>query len=119
MSIYPWAPSVLWAQLIGTRYGWRYVGLLAGVWAFVGVALTALFYFPPLRPNSQGLTRTETFKRVDYLGGLLSVAGLVLFIAGLQWGNYQVRARVREANRTCLLMPYPSTRGLRLTASCR
>jgi MFS family permease len=88
-TILPFCPSVLWAQLIADRAGWRYVGLLCGVWAFVGVVLTAAFYFPPPRVNSSGQSRAEVIKQIDYVGGFLSVGGLVLFMMALQWGGYQ------------------------------
>ncbi|KAI4750468.1 MFS general substrate transporter [Aureobasidium sp. EXF-3400] len=53
------------------------------------VVLTTVFYFPPPRVNSQGLSKAEIIKQVDYVGGLLSVSGMILFMAGMQWGGYQ------------------------------
>lgn len=88
-SIVPFVPSVLYAQLIAYHSSWRYCGLIAGIWAFAGTALVACFYFPPPRVNSSGLTRMETIKQVDWIGGLLSVSGTLLFMMGLQWGGYQ------------------------------
>jgi predicted MFS family arabinose efflux permease len=88
-SIIPFVPSVLYSQLIAYHSSWRYCGLIAGIWAFAGTALVACFYFPPPRVNSSGLTRMETLKQVDWVGGLLSVSGTLLFMMGLQWGGYQ------------------------------
>jgi hypothetical protein len=51
--------------------------------------MTAAFYFPPPRVNSQGLSRTEVLKQIDYVGGLLSISGMLLFMMGMQWGGYQ------------------------------
>jgi hypothetical protein len=48
------------------------------------VVLTAVFYFPPPRVNSQGLSTTEVLKQVDFVGGLLSVSGMILFMAGMR-----------------------------------
>jgi hypothetical protein len=48
-----------------------------------------LFYWPPPRPNSQGLTKFEVLKRIDYLGALLSIGGVALFLLGILWGGYQ------------------------------
>lgn len=48
------------------------------------MVLTAVFYFPPPRVNSQGLSRAEILKQVDYVGGLLSVSGMILFMAGMR-----------------------------------
>lgn len=89
-SIIPFCPSVLWAQLIASHSSWRYVGLFCGVWAFIGLVMTAVFYFPPPRVNSTGLSRKEIISQIDFVGGLLSIAGMILFLAGLLWGGYQV-----------------------------
>lgn len=89
-TIIPFCPSVLWSQLIAYHSSWRYVGLLCGVWSFIGLVMTAIFYFPPPRVNSSGLTSREIIERVDFVGGFLSIVGMILFIAGLLWGGYQV-----------------------------
>lgn len=81
-TILPFTPSVLWGQLIAAHAGWRYLGALCGAWAAAGFILTALFYFPPARINSRGLTRKEIIGQIDYIGGLLSISGMILFIAG-------------------------------------
>ncbi|KAG9241868.1 major facilitator superfamily domain-containing protein [Calycina marina] len=88
-TIVPFCPSVLWAQLIAQHSSWRYVGLFCALWAFTGLVMTAVFYFPPPRDNSKGLTSKETIARIDFVGGLLSISGMILFIAGLVWGGYQ------------------------------
>jgi hypothetical protein len=90
-TILPFCPSVLWAQLISHYATWRYCGLLSGLWAFIGFVLTAFFYFPPPRVNSQGLSRGEIARQIDYVGGLLSVSGMLLFMMGMQWGGYQYK----------------------------
>ena len=89
-TILPFCPSVLWAQLIAANAGWRYCGLLCGLWAAVGLLMTIFFYFPPPRVNSQGLSRMDVFKQIDFVGGFLSISGMLLFMASLQWGGYQV-----------------------------
>ena len=83
-TIIPFCPSVLWGQLIASHSTWRWIGLFCGVWAFIGLVMTAVFYFPPPRPNSQGLTRREIINQIDFVGGLLSIAGMLLFMMGLQ-----------------------------------
>lgn len=90
-TILPFSPSVLWAQLIATHSSWRYVGLFCALWAFVGLVMTAIFYFPPPRVNSNGLSRMAIISQIDFVGGFLSIVGLILFVAGLVWGGYQVR----------------------------
>ncbi|KAI4751325.1 MFS general substrate transporter [Aureobasidium sp. EXF-3400] len=88
-TILPFCPSVLWGQLIAANSSWRWVGALCAIWAFIGLVLTAVFYFPPPRVNSQGLSKAEVLKQVDFVGGFLSVSGMILFMAGMQWGGYQ------------------------------
>ncbi|KAI6709975.1 hypothetical protein PZA11_005971 [Diplocarpon coronariae] len=88
-TIVPFCPSVLWAQLIAYHSSWRYIGLLCGVWAAIGTLMTAIFYFPPPRVNSTGLSRKEVIAQIDFVGGFLSIVGMILFTAGLLWGGYQ------------------------------
>jgi hypothetical protein len=89
-TIIPFCPSVLWAQLIASHAGWRWCGLLCGVWASIGFFLTLIFYFPPPRVNSMGLSKKEILAQIDYVGGFLSISGMILFMAGMQWGGYMV-----------------------------
>jgi MFS family permease len=89
-TIIPFCPSVLWAQLIASHSTWRYIGLLCGLWAFIGFMMTAIFYFPPPRVNSLGLSRREIIAQIDFVGGFLSIVGIILFIGGLVWGGYMV-----------------------------
>ncbi|GAB7346704.1 hypothetical protein MBLNU459_g1822t1 [Dothideomycetes sp. NU459] len=88
-TILPFCPSVLWGQLIAYHSSWRYVGLICGVWAMIGLIMTAVFYFPPPRVNSQGLSRKEVLAQIDYVGAALSIPGMLLFMMGLQWAGYQ------------------------------
>jgi MFS family permease len=88
-TIIPFCPSVLWAQLIASHSSWRWIGMWCGIWAFIGLALTAIFYHPPPRVNSQGMSRKEILAQIDYIGGFLSVSGMLLFMMGMQWGGYQ------------------------------
>lgn len=90
-TILPFCPSILWGNLIAHYAGWRYVGLVCGIWAFIGLALTAFFYFPPPRAMTVGMSRREILRRIDYVGGLLSIGGLLLFMMGVQWGGYQYK----------------------------
>lgn len=89
-TIIPFCPSVLWGQLIASHAGWRWCGLLCGLWASIGFILTLFFYFPPPRVNSMGLTKKEIISQIDFVGGFLSISGMILFMAGMQWGGYQV-----------------------------
>jgi MFS family permease len=93
-TILPFCPSVLWSQLIAYHSTWRYVGLFCGLWAFVGFVMTAIFYHPPPRVNSSGLTNREIIAQIDFVGGFLSIVGTILFVAGLVWGGYMVKCPV-------------------------
>jgi hypothetical protein len=53
------------------------------------MAMAAIFYFPPPRINSSGLTKKEIIAQIDFVGGFLSVTGVLLFLAALIWGGYQ------------------------------
>jgi len=88
-TILPFLPSVLWAQLIA-QVNWRFVGLLTGLWTALGLTVVVFFYFPPPRVNSRGLTRSEIVSRIDFVGGFLSIAAVVLFDFGILSGGYQV-----------------------------
>lgn len=92
LTILPFCPSALWAQLITQASSWRYVGILIGVWNFVGLILCTAFYKDPassLPPRP----KKEILREVDYVGGLLSTFGITCFMLGMQWGATQVRVR--------------------------
>lgn len=78
-TITPFCLSALYAQLIAAYSSWRYIGLFAGLWNFVGLVMTAAFYFPPPRTSPDGMTRREVLRRTDLVGGFLSISGLILF----------------------------------------
>ncbi|RMZ76792.1 hypothetical protein DV737_g4655, partial [Chaetothyriales sp. CBS 132003] len=90
-TVLPFVPSSLYAQLIASHATWRYCGLIICVWNGLALIITSVFYFPPPRPNSMGKTKKQVLAEIDYVGGLLSVSGLVLFLAGMQWGGYQYK----------------------------
>lgn len=90
-SILPFCPSVLWAQLIAYHSSWRYVGALCAAWNGVGLIMIMFFYFSPQRSNSKGLSKRQIISNVDFVGGFLSISGMILFLAGLEWGGYEVR----------------------------
>lgn len=112
-TILPFCPAVLWAQLIAYHSTWRWIGLICAVWAFIGLLLTACFYFPPPRVNNTNLSRLEVLAHVDWVGGVLSISGMILFIAGLLWGGYQVRFAVAPA-RCIATLPHANNNTVRL-----
>lgn len=96
-TILPFCPSVLWAQLILRASTWRYVGLLVALWNFIGLVLCVVCYKDPAR-NVPVRPRSEILKEIDYIGGLLSTAGVTCFMMGMQWGASQV-SKLEECQR--------------------
>ncbi|CAN9104344.1 unnamed protein product [Alternaria alternata] len=88
ITILPFCPSVLWAQLIAQQSDWRYNGILVGVWNFVGLILCIFCYKDPSRLTEE-YTARHVLRQVDYIGGILSTVGITLFMMGLQWGASQ------------------------------
>lgn len=107
LTIIPFCPSVMWGQLIASHSSWRYVGVICGGWALIGLIMTFVFYHPDQRPNTEGQSRAEIIKQIDFVGGFLSVTGMITFmigkhspsvvfltlahvgLPGMQWGGYQ------------------------------
>lgn len=48
-----------------------------------------LCYHPPARHRTDNMTRMEVVKRIDWVGALLSIGGVTLFLVALQAGGYQ------------------------------
>lgn len=71
------------------------------MWNGLGFLITAFFYFPPPRVNSKGKTKAQVLGEIDYVGGLLSISGMILFMAGMQWGGYQVLAMLLSCLTKC------------------
>ena len=106
-TIIPFVPSGIYAQLIAREYfsawtcdtgltdsftdysSWRYIGAIVCTWNGIGFLLVFIFYHPPARVNTLGKTKKQVLSEMDFIGGFLSIAGMILFLAGLQWGGYQ------------------------------
>lgn len=82
-TILPFCPSPLWAQLITKASDWRYNGFLIGAWNIVGLVLVLFCYNDPVKVSRPAKV---VLREVDYIGGILSTVGVVLFMMGLQWG---------------------------------
>ncbi|KAF2276912.1 MFS general substrate transporter [Westerdykella ornata] len=88
--VIPFCPYLMYVQLWSNKPGpgWRwgpwtsltYNGIVA-----IGLALT---YFPHNHTRAEGFSRRAILKRIDYLGGVLSITGLTLFLVALQSGGY-------------------------------
>ena len=115
-TIFPFCPSVLWAQLIAQASSWRFNGLLIGIWNFVGLLLCVFCYKDPSRLSDE-YTAFHVLSRVDYIGGLLSTCGVTLFMMGMQWGATQVQSNQR-ASKENRILTNSSMLGVVLTTSC-
>lgn len=89
-TILPFCPSTLWAQLISEAANWRWNAALVCGWNFIGLVLVLAFYRDPPRPADRQ-TKREILRKIDYIGGLLSIGGCIMFMMGMQWGAVQVR----------------------------
>lgn len=89
ITILPFCPSTLFAQLIVKASNWRYNGIFVGVWNFIGLLLCIFCYHDPPRLHEQ-YTKRDVFRQMDYVGGILSTIGITCFMMGLQWGASQV-----------------------------
>jgi len=92
LTILPFCPSVLYAQLIAQASNWRYNGIVIGVWNFIGLLLVIFCYKDPPR-LTEDYTARHVLRELDYIGGALSTAGITCFMMGLQWGASQVSCR--------------------------
>lgn len=82
-TILPFCPSPLYAQLIAKEANWRYNAFLICAFNIVGLILVIFCYHDIPKPKRPA---KEVLREVDYIGGFLSTAGVVLFMMGLQWG---------------------------------
>jgi len=76
------------AQLYSSASTWRWGAWISAILAGGNAILFFIFYRPPPRASTHGLTKRQILKRIDYVGGVLSVTGFSLFLLGIQWGGY-------------------------------
>jgi hypothetical protein len=95
-TILPFCPSVVYAQLIAEASNWRYNGILVGIWNFLGLLFVIFFYKDPPKP-ADALPKGEVLRQVDYIGGILSIGGVLCFMMGMQWGAEQVCLRASSS----------------------
>lgn len=94
-TILPFAPAILWANLIAEASNWRWVGMLIGLWNFIGMILVAICYHDPLGDRPNRPSKMIVARQVDYVGGFLSIVGATVFLAGMQFGAQDVRHPAR------------------------
>ncbi|SMY27559.1 unnamed protein product [Zymoseptoria tritici ST99CH_1A5] len=101
LGIIPFAPGSMYGQLIA-MHNWRYIFLMLGLIAVLAFIFLFIFYSPPPRPNSAGLSKMDILKRIDYGGCFLSVSGIVVFLLGINWGGEYRWASTRVVS--CLVV---------------
>jgi hypothetical protein len=75
------------AQLYSKESTWRWGAWISVVLAGTNFVMLLLFYHPPPRANTLGLTKRQIIHRIDFLGGFLSVTGFAIFLLGIQWAG--------------------------------
>ncbi|EME44833.1 hypothetical protein DOTSEDRAFT_22951, partial [Dothistroma septosporum NZE10] len=85
--LFPFTPYVMYTQLLSTRSTWRW-----GMWicliynGLFGLGLLATFF--PETKASRTVPRGEILRKIDYVGAVLSITGVALFLVALGSGGY-------------------------------
>lgn len=79
--VIPFCPYLMYVELWShhdTKVGWRWGPWVALIYnGIIGTGL--LFtYFPVMHSRADGFSRRAILKRIDYVGGFLSITGLTL-----------------------------------------
>lgn len=78
----------MYSQLLSTYHTWRWGSWISLIYNAV-TALGLLFtYFPRIHARAEGFSTKAIIKRIDFVGGALSIIGLTLFLVALQAGGY-------------------------------
>ncbi|KAG9202805.1 hypothetical protein G6514_004059 [Epicoccum nigrum] len=89
--VLPFCPYLLYVELWSHRdlkVGWRWgpwVSLIFNGIVGLGLLIT---YFPKAHTRADGFSRRDVLKKIDYIGGFLSITGLTLFLVALNAGGY-------------------------------
>lgn len=71
----------MYSELFSTRGSnptWRWGSWISLIYNAVTLFGLAFFYFPHGHRRGDGLKKIEVLKRIDYVGGFLSIVGLSL-----------------------------------------
>jgi MFS family permease len=81
-------PVIAQLFVINTAAGWRWSFYINIIVAGLATVLLFFFYHPPnFQLLHQNRSRMEQLKRLDIVGLLLFIGGLILFLMGLSWGG--------------------------------
>ncbi|KAH8725112.1 major facilitator superfamily domain-containing protein [Phaeosphaeriaceae sp. PMI808] len=81
--VLPFCPYLLYAEL-WSHHDLKCALIYNGI---VGIGLLVT-YFPHNHTHAEGFSRMAILKCIDYVGGVLSIAGLTLFLVSLQADGY-------------------------------
>ncbi|KAF2110595.1 major facilitator superfamily domain-containing protein [Lophiotrema nucula] len=89
--VIPFCPYLMYVEMWShhdTKVGWRWGPWLSLIYnGIIGIGLI-FTYFPHNHTRAEGFSRRSILKRIDYIGGVLSITGLTLFLVALQSGGY-------------------------------
>ena len=88
MGFMPFAPASLYGQLLA-QYSYRWVGLVVGGLSLIALVILAIWYKPPPRANAIGLSKMQCLGRMDFVGAVLGIGGITVFLVGLNWGGQE------------------------------
>ena len=81
-------PIVARDLIENTARGWRWSYYINLILSGMAILLAAVFYHPPIFEQLHTrASKKKVLRELDYLGILLFVGGLVLFLIGLSWGG--------------------------------
>ncbi|KAF2130586.1 MFS general substrate transporter [Dothidotthia symphoricarpi CBS 119687] len=89
--VLPFCPYLMYVEMWSHHdktVGWRWGPWCALIFnGIVGIGL-AFTYFPHNHTRAEGFSHMAILKRIDFVGGALSIIGLTLFLVALQSGGY-------------------------------
>ena len=92
-------------NFITTRPGWRWSYYVNLILTGLAIGLALVFYHPPVFEQLHTrASKRKVLRDLDYMGILLFVAGLVLFLIGLSWVVRSIHGQVPILSAHCLLV---------------
>ncbi|OAG45348.1 hypothetical protein AYO21_00696 [Fonsecaea monophora] len=86
--ILPFSPYAIYTTELGMHSTWRWGIWIALIWNAIATVGIAIFYFPQSQIRGQRKTVREILPKIDFIGALLSIGGLTLFLVGTTAGGY-------------------------------
>lgn len=88
-TIIPFFPLGIYALELANNATWRWNVWIPLIWVGIGQVMTFFFYRPPARRFlGKELTFAQKVAKIDIIGNILSLSGIILFLFGLASGGY-------------------------------